>query len=185
MNFKTQNLKLIIGIGNPSRKYKNTYHSVGLLFIDYLTKKITPSNFHILASEIFMNLSGDFVKSALKKYNARPDQLLIIHDDADIEIGKYKLSFGRGSAGHKGVNSIIEKLETKNFWRLRIGIRPTLENKTLNNKKREKAETFVLKKISKKDKKILVNLFKKITALLFNTDTLSTKTVKLFSKEKD
>jgi len=168
MNFKTQNLKLIIGLGNPSEKYQNTYHSVGLLFINYLKEKLPKPNFYILASNTFMNLSGDFVKSALKKYNLKPDQILIVHDDADIEIGKYKLSFAKNSAGHKGVDSVIKSLKTKNFWRLRIGIRPLIQINYLKTKKREKAETFVLKKISAKDKKTLMALFEKIIPLFLN-----------------
>lgn len=91
-----------------------------------------------------MNESGRFVVNMVRKYNIKPEKILIVHDDSDIESGKYKFSFGRGSAGHKGVESVINALKTKNFWRLRIGIRP---KKVL----RKKAEEFVLKKITKKD----------------------------------
>jgi len=117
----------------------------------------------LLKSDVYMNQSGNFVKAALKKYSAKggsasggkikPEEILIVHDDSDIELGKYKISFGRGSAGHRGVESIIKSFGTKNFWRLRIGIRKTAK---------EKAGELVLKKISKKDWEILEKVFQTI-----------------------
>lgn len=104
-----------------------------------------------------MNESGSFVAKILKKKGIKPENLFVIHDDSDIETGKYKVSFGRGSAGHNGVESIIKALKTKNFWRLRIGIRPPIRaNQWL------KASDFVLKKIGKKDIEILEDIFRKI-----------------------
>lgn len=103
-----------------------------------------------------MNESGQFVKKALKKSGAKPEELLIVHDDSDITLGNYKLSLNRSAAGHHGVENIIKALGTKAFWRLRIGIRP------LEEKIRQKSEKFVLKKISTLDKKILEETFKEI-----------------------
>lgn len=111
-----------------------------------------------------MNQSGNFVKTILNKYKINPEKLLIAQDDSDIEIGKYKLSFGRGSAGHKGIESIIKSLKTKNFWRLRIGIRKTTKGE------RPKAEDFVLKKISAFDYKKLESVFKEAKAIINNDD---------------
>lgn len=140
-------VKLVIGLGNPGKEYEKTYHNIGFLTVNFLTENIPYSKF--LKSDVFMNQSGDFVKKTLKKYKIRPEELMIIHDDSDIELGKYKLSFGRASAGHNGVESIIQSLKTKNFWRLRIGIR-----KISNNSKRTKAGELVLRKISISDMKI-------------------------------
>jgi len=103
-----------------------------------------------------MNESGKAVKEAVKYFRAKPEEILIIHDDSDIELGKYKISFGRGSAGHQGVESIIKSLGTKNFWRLRIGIRRT---------KRKKAGEFVLKKITPADKLVWERLFSDLKIL--------------------
>jgi len=64
-----------------------------------------------------MNQSGNFVLKSLKQNNTEPDELLIVHDDSDITLGNYKLSYGRGSAGHKGVENIIKALKTKDFCR--------------------------------------------------------------------
>jgi PTH1 family peptidyl-tRNA hydrolase len=149
------NPSLAIGLGNPGREYKMTYHNVGILFVDYLIDKMPPiSNFKFLISNTFMNQSGGFVKKALKKYKIKPEELMIIHDDSDIELGKYKISFGRSSAGHKGVQSIIDVLGTKNFWRLRIGIRKAL---------RKKAGEIVLQKINKNDLETLEWVFEEIS----------------------
>jgi peptidyl-tRNA hydrolase, PTH1 family len=145
--------KLIIGIGNPDKKYESTYHNVGFLFADYLTKNFPNSK--ILKSDTYMNESGKFVTKELKKSGVKPEELLIAHDDSDIALGNYKLSFGRGAAGHHGIESIMTSLKSKEFWRLRIGIRPR------NEKVRRKAEEFVLKKITSADKKVLETVFQK------------------------
>jgi len=108
-----------------------------------------------------MNQSGNFVKAALKKYKIKPEEVLIVHDDSDIELGKYKISFGRGSAGHRGVESIIKSLGAKNFWRLRIGIRRRL-TRTLRGLTQTKAIDLVLKKINKKDLEVLEKVFQTI-----------------------
>lgn len=173
-------IKLITGLGNPGPDYENTYHNAGFLLADYLKKNQQIFNFpayakapagrqfprlrrgsggqatpKILKSEVYMNESGVWVKKILKKYNLKPEEVLIAHDDSDITLGSFKLSFGRGSAGHKGVESIIKQLGTKGFWRLRIGVRPRGVSK--------KASDFILKKFVGRDKKDILAVFKKIT----------------------
>ncbi|MDP3015283.1 MAG: aminoacyl-tRNA hydrolase [bacterium] len=118
----------------------------------------------LLKSDTYMNQSGNFVKATLKKYKAKPEEILIAHDDSDIELGKYKISFGRGSAGHRGVESIIKSLGTKNFWRLRIGIGRTTNYKQQTTQKKIKAKDFVLKKISKNDLKVFKKVFQGVIA---------------------
>jgi PTH1 family peptidyl-tRNA hydrolase len=166
--------RLIIGLGNPGKEYEKTYHNVGILFIE---NKIPPNskfqipnskNFEHLKTNIlilvkpktFMNESGKAVKEAIKYFKVKPEELLIVHDDSDIELGKYKISFGRGSAGHKGVQSIIDALGAKNFWRLRIGIGKAESERRQAMEK--KAGEFVLKKITKEDLKILEKVFEEI-----------------------
>lgn len=147
--------RLIIGLGNPGKEYQQTYHNAGFLVIDFWAKK--PFIVKLLKSDTYMNQAGSFVTKAIKKHGVKPEELLVIHDDSDIELGKYKLCFGRGSAGHRGVDSIIKSLGTKNFWRLRIGIRKVSG---------KKAEEFVLKKINKKDLEILFEVFKEIKGFI-------------------
>lgn len=134
-------IKLIIGLGNPGKEYENTRHNVGFLFIDALAKQIPEVGLRMVKSQTFMNKSGAAVLSLAKQYKIKPENILIVHDDIDISWGKFKFSFGRSSAGHKGVESIIKTLKTKNFWRLRIGIQPNL-------KKRVKADKIILKKFT-------------------------------------
>jgi PTH1 family peptidyl-tRNA hydrolase len=149
---KNIKFKLIIGLGNPGSAYKNTYHNAGIQFIDYL-KALNSGDYIPLASKVFMNKSGQFVAKEIKKAGAKPEELLIVHDDSDLKLGTYKFQFGRGAAGHKGVQNVIDNLKTKNFWRLRIGIR------SIGPKK---AGEFVLKKITREDRKILEAVFQNI-----------------------
>ena len=148
--------KAILGLGNTGSKYKNTYHNIGQLMADFLLENnIFPENVIIANNEGFMNESGNSALKLLNKIGGQPEKLLVIHDDSDIELGKYKLSIDRSSAGHKGIEDIINKIGSKNFWRLRIGIRPTGEETT----GRMKAEEFVLRKIKKEDLEILRVVF--------------------------
>lgn len=146
--------RIIIGLGNSDEEYAHTYHNVGHLFVDFLKQG------NALKTDAYMNESGKFAKEALKKHKAKPDQLLVIHDDADIAIGNYKLSFARNAGGHRGVQNIIDQLKTNAFWRLRIGIRPVKE------RARAKANELVMKKISPANKKKLEVVFKEIMKVL-------------------
>lgn len=166
---KLQGIKLIVGLGNPDKEYGKTYHNAGILFVDYLINQLaanikrptTYKNFEyikvgdlvIVKPTTFMNESGKSVLEAIKFFKIKPEEILVAHDDSDIELEKYKIDFNRTSAGHNGVESIINHLKTQKFWRLRIGIRKP------ENKKRLKAVEFVLKKISKKDLDSLKNIF--------------------------
>ena len=145
-------MKLILGLGNNSSEYKNTYHNVGFLMLDYLKTKNIDLPLIKLAG--FMNEAGKDAAKALKKYKLTPEDMLVVHDDSDIPLGEYKFSSSRGSAGHKGVQNIIDVLGTNNFSRLRIGIRPT---ETIDH---IKAEDFVLKNISETNSEILEKVFK-------------------------
>lgn len=154
------NTKLIIGLGNPDPEYALTYHNVGHLFVNALIAAYPTTERKMLTTDAYMNESGACVSQALKKYKLKPAELLIVHDDADISVGSYKISFGRNAGGHRGVQNIIDHLRTNGFWRLRVGIRPVTE------RKRQKAEDLVLKKISSADRKKIDAVFKKAIALL-------------------
>ncbi len=166
----------IIGLGNPGSQYASTYHNAGYLALDHLMKTATETmtfaqkgkqknfeffkfindrNLIFIKPLIFMNESGGAVTASIKYFKIKPEEILVIHDDSDIELGKLKLSFGRGAAGHHGIESIIKSLKTKKFSRLRIGIRI---KETEKNSRKEAGE-MVLKKISPSDKSILDGLF--------------------------
>lgn len=166
----------IIGLGNPGSQYALTYHNVGWQALDYLMKAAGETmtftqkgkqkdfeffkfsngkNLVFIKPLTFMNETGKAVSASLKYFKVKPEEILVIQDDSDIELGKLKLAFGRGAAGHHGIESIIKSLKTKNFSRLRIGIR-----KKETGVKRKEAGEMVLKKISPSDKSILEELFK-------------------------
>lgn len=153
-------IQIIIGLGNPGKEYEHTYHNVGHLFIDYfkhLPHSPLPSLL-IHKTNCFMNESGTYVSDLLKRERQTPEELLIAHDDSDLALGDYKLSFGQGSAGHHGIEDIITNLGTKNFWRLRIGIR---ENK---GEDRVQARELVLTSINKAEMDKLNAVFEAASA---------------------
>lgn len=133
-------MKLIVGLGNPGKEFEATRHSIGFSIVNYLAKKYKET-FELdknLESEVvgikmngkkvvlakpqtFMNSSGRAVRKLSGKYKSKPEDITVIHDDLDIPFGKVKLSFERGTAGHKGVESIIKALKTEKFYRVRVG----------------------------------------------------------------
>lgn len=167
-------MKLIIGLGNPGEKYKKTRHNAGFVAIDAIVAKSqipSPKSQIKFNSEIveivmngekiilakpqtFMNESGKAVKAIADYYKIPIENITVIHDDLDIKLGEYKIAKDRSSAGHKGVQSIIDNLETKNFTRIRIGI--GVENKKIPT------EEFVLENFSKEEQKIIDEVIEKI-----------------------
>ncbi len=182
---------LIIGLGNPGKKYEETRHNIGFKAIDEIVANFqfslvllqkgevqspkenlrlptgqTIFNAQISKGEIadkkvvlakpqtFMNLSGKAVRKIMSNVKCQMSNVSVVHDDIDLPLGKIKISFGRGSAGHKGVESIIRELKTKDFVRFRIGIQPV-------SGKPKNAEGFVLKKFSREEEKIVQEVIKK------------------------
>jgi PTH1 family peptidyl-tRNA hydrolase len=116
---------LIAGLGNPGEKYETFRHNVGARIVsEFIKGKILAERIKIYLPSVFMNESGRALKALLAKEKIAPRRLLAVHDDSDIFFGKFKLSFGSRSAGHRGAESVIQSLDTKDFWRLRIGIQP-------------------------------------------------------------
>jgi PTH1 family peptidyl-tRNA hydrolase len=144
---------LIVGLGNPGKKYEKTRHNLGFRVVDELGF-LNREKIVLVKPKTFMNLSGKAVKSLIKKYKMPIINLWVAHDDIDIPLGKIRISKGRGAAGHKGVESIIKELGTKNFIRFRIGILP----KTGKPKKPEK---FVLQKFNKNEERIVKEVIEK------------------------
>jgi len=151
-------LRALIGLGNPDPKYLKTYHNVGHLLIDYLAtdspltnnKHFTyyrQNNLIIAKTNTFMNESGLAVANLINFFKISPANIIIIHDDADQELGKFKLVNKGGAGGHHGIESVIEHLKTDFFSRLKIGIRKSINDKPT----RQQSSTFVLKKMSTED----------------------------------
>src|SRR3989344_5352890 len=151
--------KLIVGLGNPGQEYENTRHNAGFIFIDKLSEQLKDACFKYEKPQTFMNKSGAAVLALVKFHKIKPENILIVHDDIDILWGNFKLSFGRSSAGHKGVESIIKALKTKNFWRLRIGIQPIRQ--AHGKPKHIPADKIILKKFTSAELKTLDKTIKK------------------------
>lgn len=130
---------LILGLGNPGKKYEQTRHNMGFAVVNALLAKLTPvgqtrwQRNEKLKAEVAkiddlvlarpataMNNSGQAVKLLKEEFN--PSELWIVHDDLDVLLGKLKIAQGRGAAGHRGVTSVIEALGTVDFVRFRVGI---------------------------------------------------------------
>ena len=149
-------MKLITGLGNPGTKYKKTRHNVGFLFVEELREKflfqkeytvteweeektfMSQLSFIKKGSKVvailqkpstFMNNSGLAVAKIVKKYDIDVEkEFILVHDDLDIQIGKYKMQFGRAPLGHNGVKDVEDRLKTKDFERVRIGIESRVDN---------------------------------------------------------
>ena len=171
----------IAGLGNPGEEYKNTRHNTGRIILDIIRKKIEADDFKfnkkvnalvsegkigkekitLIAPETFMNKSGNSVKLFVNSAKKAKD-LVVIYDDLDLPFGSMKISFNRGSGGHKGLESVIKGVSTKEFARVRIGTCPTTPSGKLKKPSGEEAveknimgnfkdeEISVLKKLGKK-----------------------------------
>lgn len=131
---------LIVGLGNPGRQYAKTRHNTGFLLINHLSSGHGIKLDHreclsrtgsgsiggrlaILARpSTYMNLSGEALARLVKKYRIQPSRLVVAHDDLDLKPGQIRLRTGGSSAGHKGIQSVIERLGSRDFIRLKIGI---------------------------------------------------------------
>jgi len=162
-------MKLIVGLGNPGEKHEKTRHNMGFMIIDALfkdnsssqasfgeqkkfqaqiaeinwqPKKGTPEKVILAKPETYMNNSGLAVSSIVKFYKIDAQDIWIVHDEVDLPLGGMKIRLGGSSAGHKGVESIIENLGTEMFWRFRIGI--GAQHGKLPSKKVKPIDNFVL-----------------------------------------
>ncbi len=111
----------IIGLGNIGEEYIGTRHNVGRDLVTELIKSKKLTKDKLITLDSFMNHSGKAVVKIIKSQKAAKN-LIVIHDDLDLPLGSLKLSFNRGAAGHRGVESIVKALKTKGFVRLRLGI---------------------------------------------------------------
>jgi PTH1 family peptidyl-tRNA hydrolase len=136
-----ENIRLIVGLGNPGKKYDHTRHNAGFRWVDAIAGRKRASwskqskhsgwttrvdegghEFWLLKPDTYMNESGRSVASFTHFYRIEPAEMLVVHDELDLPPGSVKLKKGGGTGGHNGLADIVEALDTKDFWRLRIGI---------------------------------------------------------------
>lgn len=171
-------MKLIIGLGNPGKKYAKTRHNAGFLCMDFLRKafdfdafapdkKISASVSNgalgsekvlLVKPDTFMNDSGAAAQKLIHFYKLSPQDIAVIHDDLDIAPGTFRTTLSSRAAGHNGVQDIIDKLSTQDFFRIRLGIgRPTGEPDTCIS-----AHDFVLQDFTPEELAKLKELFPQV-----------------------
>jgi PTH1 family peptidyl-tRNA hydrolase len=187
-------MKLVVGLGNPGRKYQGTRHNVGFMVLDGLAWQVQNlklkvqncnSKFKIIKKyksevlevgdivlakpQIFMNRSGEAVKKLVTSYNLPVGKarlqvisLFVVHDDLDIELGKYKIQFGKGPRKHNGLQSIYGRLGTKDFWHIRIGI----EHRAKGKECRVSGEEYVLQRFTKEEREVIEQVVSEVGAVL-------------------
>ncbi|MDD2251659.1 MAG: aminoacyl-tRNA hydrolase [Dehalococcoidales bacterium] len=168
-------MNLIIGLGNPGKGYGATRHNAGFMAVDYLASvhgiqigtreclsrtgsgQISEALVILAKPGTYMNLSGEAVSRLVRKYRAKPQSITVIHDDLDLKPGQIRLRQGGSSAGHRGIESIINCLGTREFVRLKIGIgrpgRGSSENDIVD---------YVLGELAPQEKTIIRSVFPRI-----------------------
>ena len=166
-------MKLIIGLGNPGSEYLNSRHNVGFMALDNLsahylfedwrtklsglfaTTSLGSEKIILVKPQTFMNLSGSCVAKFKQFFKINVADIFVIYDDIDLGFGEVKIKQGGGDAGHKGVKSISQHLQTKDFNRIRLGIgRPSTK---------EEVSHFVLSNFSKTENDKLLVLFQSLS----------------------
>jgi PTH1 family peptidyl-tRNA hydrolase len=165
-------MKLIVGLGNPGFLYARNRHNVGFMCVSHLARQqkirfdrkqghartgignIAGYRAVLARPQTYMNASGESVSALMKKLNVKPADLIVIHDDLDLPAGKIRLRFSGGSGGHKGIDSIIARIGTPDFYRIRVGIgRPYIAN--TDPQKEEAVIAYVLSDFTAEERKII------------------------------
>ena len=186
----------LIGLGNPGKKYVNTRHNIGFLILENLSKKyssnfllkdkiksylseikINDSTYRLFLPNTFMNNSGYAVRAIIDWYKIDMDQIFIIVDDIDLPLGKIRFRKNGSSGGHNGLKSIIEKLQTQNFNRIRIGIG---SSRSIHGISDFNTISHVLGNISQEEKSILDKVYEHVIESL---EKLSTKKEEIIINE--
>ena len=173
-------MKLIVGLGNPGMEYSKTRHNAGFLLIDRVAEKLGFSfdknkckalygiyrkngeKYIFAKPQTYMNLSGEAVRGLMKFYDISEEDLLVIHDDLDLPLGKIRLRRQGSSGGQKGMGNIIDLLGTQKIDRIRIGIS---NDKTIDTK------DYVLGRFSKEEMKVFEEAIEKAAdAVIYSLD---------------
>lgn len=171
-------IKLIVGLGNPDQKLQNTRHNFGFMIIDAWAKNhgldfVFNKKFNALIAQhqndsdkiilakpqTMMNNSGQSIKKISQYFKIKPEEILVAHDENDLPFGNLKLVFNKSAAGHHGVESIVDRLKTQDFFRLRLGIAPQASSNL-------SLEDFVLQDFSPPEQQVLPDIIKKATEII-------------------
>jgi len=165
-------MKLVVGLGNPGRKYKSTKHNIGFMCLDLYAKEnnlkfkkekkfsgeaLKSANLVLLKPHTFMNNSGQSIRQVMDFYNIEVEDILIIHDDLDLPFGKIRLREKGSSGGHNGIKSIFSHLKSENFKRVKIGIDKNPLYETTD---------YVLSSLSKQEKDLIEPIFTQVVNII-------------------
>lgn len=171
-----------VGLGNPGEEYTNTRHNAGRIALEEFAKRNKFSewkedvradanisrgaigkNLIVLVNpNTFMNKSGSSVTKFVKSVKAA-EKLIVLYDDLDLPLGAMKISFDRGSGGHKGIESIMRAVKTKRFVRIRIGVSPTTPSGKLKKPQGEREVVrFILARFKEDEREVLKKVFKEV-----------------------
>lgn len=182
-------MKIIFGLGNPGKEYINTRHNIGFQLLDFICNKknisflrnkfnaevaeyIVDNDKVLLVKPLsYMNLSGSVISKFVSFYKVDLDDILVIHDDLDLEFGKVKFVYNSSSGGHNGIKDIERCLGTRDYLRLKIGI---------SNNKNYDTKDYVLGKFSSDDIKVLDDILSKMPVIF--KDYLSLSFIELMNK---
>lgn len=169
-------MKLIFGLGNPGAEYANTRHNIGFIMLDdyigenkwskkfnglYIEKNINGEKYIFVKPLSYMNLSGGVVSSFVKYYKVTNKDIIVIHDDLDLPVGKIRIKVNSSAGGHNGIKDIIKSLNTQEFCRIKVGIS---NNKDIDTK------DYVLGKFSKADMATIKNVEREVFEIIENYD---------------
>jgi len=181
----------IFGLGNPGKEYEETRHNTGRIILNFIAKandfsgwkddmklksrrakgEIDGEKMEFITPDTFMNNSGVAVSKIIDSKN-KLKNLVVIYDDMDLPIGSLKISFNRSSGGHNGLESIIKKVKSQEFVRIRVGVSPSSPTGKMKKPKGEQAVLkFLLGKFKEDEMKELKKLSKKVSEILVTLST--------------
>jgi PTH1 family peptidyl-tRNA hydrolase len=193
-------MKLVVGLGNPGKKYERTRHNAGFWWLERLAHTIkaalreetkfhgrlakfaAPAEIWLLLPSTYMNESGRAVAALATFYKITPREILVVHDELDLPPGGVKLKFGGGVAGHNGLKDIAARLGTNDFWRLRLGIGHPRDQATSE----QEVVDYVLHPPRSEEQTSIDDAIARSLELwpLIATDDAETAMLKLHTKEK-
>ena len=174
-------MKLIVGLGNPGKGYADSLHNLGFMCVNHFARihsirfdkkqgkariglgEIADSKVVVARPQTYMNQSGQAVGRLVKKFKISLDNLLIIHDDLDLPLGKIRIRKGGGSAGHKGVESIIAELGSQDFPRIRVGIGRPIAPTGSTEITDADIITYLLSELPLEEKRAITQILPKVT----------------------
>jgi len=186
-------MKLIVGLGNPGRIYAGNRHNTGFMCLNYFartqgirfdkkqgfarigTGEVAGSKIVLARPQTYMNLSGESVSRLVKKFDINLDDLLVIHDDLDLPLGKIRFHRGGGWTTHKGVRSVIDELGSGDYSLLRVGIGRPLKNEGTSESSDDEIINYVLSDFTPDEKQTIAKVMPKVSEaiLCFLTEGLT------------